>query len=216
MSGVRRAVSTLRTFIAPLIATVVACVALLAASSAAPEANAVEDVHIDAADFYFCDPSFLNSVCETTITAGDTVVWDNIGGLHTITQCDDAFFACPPSGGFDSGLLNPGGSFSETFDAPAAISYFCAVHPTQMRGRIIVEAQDTPTPSPTPAPTVGPTAAPDSETPAPTVVATPGNLPVSGGSPDGGTPSLAVLALLAGAAIASSFVVITLSRWPRR
>ena len=201
----------------PLISALVAALLFaLVGFGTSSGASAADDVHVDADDFYFCNPSFLNSVCETTITAGDTVVWDNIGGLHTVTQCDGAFSTCPPSGGFNSGLLNPGDSFSQTFDAPATISYRCAIHPVQMRGRIIVEAQDTPTPSPTPEPTVGPTAAPDSQTPAPTVVATPGNLPVSGGSQDGGTPSLALLALLAGVAIAASSVVITFSRWPRR
>ena len=200
-----------RPLIPALVAALLFAVVGFGASSGA---SAADDVHVDADDFYFCNPSFLNSVCETTITAGDTVVWDNIGGLHTVTQCDGAFFACPLSGGFDSGRLNPGDSFSQT--PPATISYFCAIHPVQMRGRIIVEAQDTATPSPTPEPTVGPTAAPDAQTPAPTVVATPGNLPVSGGSPEGGTSSLAALALLAGAAIAASSVLITLSRWPRR
>jgi len=203
-----------RPLISALVAALLFAVVGFGSSSGA---SAADDVHIDSANFYFCDPSFSNGVvCETTITAGDTVVWDNLDGPHTVTQCDAAFSTCPPSGGFDSGFLNPGDTFPQTFDSPGTFSYWCSFHSVQMRGRMIVEAQDTATPSPTPEPTAAPTAAPDSQTPAPTVVATPGNLPVSGGSPSGGTPALALLALLAGAAIAASSVVSTLSRWPRR
>ncbi len=197
------------------LASVFTAVLLLAVASigASSGASAAEDAHIDAADFYFCDPSFENNVCETTITAGDTVVWDNIGGLHTVTQCDGTFSACPPSGGFDSGFLDPGDTVSQTFDATANVSYWCSIHPVQMRGRIIVEAQETPTltPSPTPAPT----AEPGDDAPTQSPVTTPADVPSTGGAPDGDGSSLPILIAVLGIAIASASVL-TLVRARRR
>jgi plastocyanin len=150
---------------------------------ATPGTGAAEEVQIESANFYFCSPSFFNNVCETTITAGDTVVWNNVEGLHTVTQCDDAFEVCPLPRCFDSGFLNPAQSFSQTFETPGTISYWCDIHPVQMRGRIIVEEQVTPTPSPVP--TTAPTNTPGAETPTPSPVTTPADVPTTGGTADG-------------------------------
>ncbi|MCH8814722.1 MAG: hypothetical protein IH957_06430 [Chloroflexi bacterium] len=195
----------------PLISALTAILLLVvAAVGTSSSASAAEDVHIDVANFYFCDPSFLNNVCETTIAAGDTVVWDDVGGLHTVTQCDDTFSACPPSGGFDSGFLNPDDTFTQTFDTPGTVSYWCSIHPVQMRGRIIVEAQETPTPTPaaTPPPTTMPTSTPGDGTPTASPVITPADVPSTGGAPNGnGDSSLLALIVALGIAIASASVL---------
>jgi hypothetical protein len=96
-------------------------------------------VNISVGDFYFCDPSFSGSVCETNISVGNTVTWQWVGAAtHTVTECDDTFTTCPPAGGFDSGTLGNGATFSHTFNAAGSFEYRCNIHTTQMRGRINV------------------------------------------------------------------------------
>jgi plastocyanin len=169
-----------RTFLVLLVALSVASMAALAVLD---ETSQAETVNVEAGNLYFCNSSFQEGVCETSITAGDTVTWQNIAGFHTVTECDDAFSDCPPSGGFDSGPLTTGNSFSHTFASPGAIEYFCAFHPTDMRGRVTVQAA--PTPSPTAAPTAAPTGIPAGTTTgvtSPTV--SPAAVPKTGGTPD--------------------------------
>jgi plastocyanin len=63
------------------------------------------------------------------VHAGDTVSWSNNGQAdHTVT--DNA-------GAFDSGVLSPGGEYSETFDTPGVYSYHCEIH-DNMRGTLVV------------------------------------------------------------------------------
>ena len=65
-----------------------------------------------------------------TVPAGTKVVWVNKGGkAHTVVSNDKLF---------DSGLVNVGGEFSHTFDAPGAYSYHCAPH-AKMIGQIVVK-----------------------------------------------------------------------------
>ena len=90
-------------------------------------------------------PSF--QPVRTTIKAGDTVEWKNVGAqLHHVTT--DPSFALKkgdvsnPSGAkpFDSGFLKPGESFSETFSVPGVYRYTCAVHEAKgMNGEVVVE-----------------------------------------------------------------------------
>ncbi len=138
-------------------------------------------VSIEVGNLYFCDVSHQEGICETTVTAGDTVTWNNVAGLHTVTECDDAFSMCPPPGGFNSGNLATGNSFSHTFNSAGEFEYRCMFHPTDMRGRITVQAP--PTPTPTPVPTAAPSV---SATASPTVTAAPAAVPKTGGSPAGG------------------------------
>jgi plastocyanin len=66
------------------------------------------------------------------VAAGETVVWTNDGlAPHTVT----GDFA-------DSGVLNPGQTFSHTFDAEGAFDYVCAIHP-DMTGSVTVGAAPT-------------------------------------------------------------------------
>ncbi len=71
------------------------------------------------------------SVNVLTVKVGTTVTWtnDDPDMLHTVTDVD---------GTFDSGFLDPGGSFSFTFDTPGEYEYFCQPHPW-MRAKIVVE-----------------------------------------------------------------------------
>ncbi len=66
------------------------------------------------------------------IKVGDSVTWtqDDPTALHTVTATD---------GSFDSGFLDPGESWSYTFDEAGEFEYFCTPHPW-MRAKVIVEA----------------------------------------------------------------------------
>jgi plastocyanin len=177
-----------------------------------PEAGAQATVPVAIGDNWFCDSSFANASCDTNISAGDTVVWTNTGNApHTVTECGDAFTPCPQPGGFDSGNLNNGQTFSRTFTTAGTYEYFCAIHlQAAMRGRVIVAAaQQTPSPSPSPAPTVttspagSPTAVPTGTGPtaSPTPSTLPAAAPQTGGTPSGEDSGWAWLVLAIGGAM---------------
>jgi plastocyanin len=80
-----------------------------------------------------------------TVPAGTTVTWTNAGSRpHTVTADD---------GSFDSGRLDPGEQFSQTFEQPGTFTYHCGFHP-EMQGSIVVteqqaaESDSTPEPQP--------------------------------------------------------------------
>ena len=182
----------------------IAAGALLATSGTA----AAETVTITVGDTWFCNESFLGNVCEVEVSAGDTVVWDFSGaGLpHTTTECGAS---CDnPSDGplWDSDTITDGGTFQFTFVEAGTFLYRCNVHPSQMRGRIVVQA----------APTATQPAPGDSEeTAMPTAIEIRG-APAAGTGPQEGTTgarwALAVIA--AGAALAGlSAVAYARSRW---
>lgn len=71
-----------------------------------------------------------------TVPAGSTVTWSNDDVTpHTVTSAD---------GLFDSGIFDPGASFSWTFTEPGSFAYGCLLHPT-MQGSVVVERSPGPT-----------------------------------------------------------------------
>jgi len=72
-----------------------------------------------------------------TVAAGTTVTWTNTGASgiqHTVTSST-------PGYAFDSGLFNPGETFSYTFVRPGTYDYFCIPHVGfGMTGQVIVTA----------------------------------------------------------------------------
>ena len=171
-------------------------------------------VNVDVGNFYFCDQSFQGGVCETTVNAGDTVVWSVSAGTHNVTECDASFATCPMSGGFVSAALGQGQQFQHTFDAAGTFYYECTFHPQGMKGRVVVQAaQATATPSPTPAPTQ--TAAPTTAASA-TPTRTPAAVPATGGEPSGGAGLPFELTVIGGAIAASAGIfALSRSRAPR-
>jgi plastocyanin len=76
------------------------------------------------------------------VPAGTTVVWTNAGSApHTVTS---------DTGAFDSGRLDPGGTFSMTFDTPGTYNYHCEFHPGMQATIVVVggpgEGEPTETP----------------------------------------------------------------------
>lgn len=170
-------------------------------------ASAADTVEVEVDSFYFCDASFQGQVCETDITAGDTIEWSVEGGAHTVTQCADANFStCPPSGGFDSGTLSAGATYDQAFATAGTYYYRCNFHPTQMMGKIVVSAAETAAPTATASP-----GASTSSTPTMTA----GSVPQTGGPPgDSGSVALWQLVLLAlgGALLVSSVATFAVMR----
>jgi len=82
-------------------------------------------------DFYF-EPA------DAAIQAGDTVTWTNEGARPHTVSADD--------GSFDSGTLQPGQSFSWTFEESGTVTYHCDIHPS-MRGSVSVGQSTTGQPS---------------------------------------------------------------------
>ena len=91
-----------------------------------------------------------------TVAVGDTVTWTNNGSApHTVTANDGSFDSdpdCPDN--FDA-CMQPGDTYSHTFNSAGTFGYFCKVHGQSMAGTVVVEGSDdgggggTPAPSPT-------------------------------------------------------------------
>ncbi len=65
------------------------------------------------------------------ITKGTTVTWTNDDGVsHTVTSV--------PQGGFDSGPIDPGKTYSYTFNQAGTFEYSCLNHPNMAHGKVIV------------------------------------------------------------------------------
>jgi plastocyanin len=90
-------------------------------------------------DFQFNPPTI-------EITAGSEVTWTNNGpSPHTATADDGSTF--------DSGRLDPGGTFSHTFDTAGDFPYHCDFHPDMTGTVTVVEEQPTTYSTPTTEPT---------------------------------------------------------------
>ena len=70
------------------------------------------------------------------VPVGTTVTWTNNGGApHTVTADD---------GAFDSGTLQPGASFSQTFSAAGTFAYHCTIHPQMVATIVVTEGAAAP------------------------------------------------------------------------
>ena len=72
---------------------------------------------------------FEYPVDEVTVASGDPLTFENRGpSRHTLTADD---------GRFDSGVIDPGASFTVTLDGPREIAVHCDIHPS-MTATVIV------------------------------------------------------------------------------
>ncbi len=77
---------------------------------------------------------------EATVDVGGEVIWTNDGTSSTTITSGTA--ETGPDGFFDSGLVEPGSSFSFKFEEPGEYHYFSMVHPW-MTGLIVVQEAGT-------------------------------------------------------------------------
>ncbi len=147
---------------------------------------------------------FSFSPATLTVPAGTTVTVTNHGAVtHT--------WASDPGSGqtWNSGNLNPGASFSVTFNTAGTFGYHCNIH-TFMTGRIVVTAAPASTTVPPPPTTTATTAAPTATT-AP-AAARPATPPTSGGAIAAAAPTvLPHTGASMSAALAAVAVALTLS-----
>jgi LPXTG-motif cell wall-anchored protein len=143
----------------------------------APAASAQDEMTVSIQDFFF-EPDQL------TVAPGTTVTWVNDGEEPHTSTADD--------GTWDSGTLQPGESYSFTFDDPGDYSYLCEIHP-DMTATITVSEDGEMT-----------TASPEATTMSPSANATATASPTASASasmkpnlPDTGGVSLPILAAAA-------------------
>src|SRR3954467_8532076 len=91
-------------------------------ASASPTADAMQ---VQIANLAFTPPSI-------TVATGNTVTWTND---DTLPASETAL-----SGLFDSGILNPGATFSWESTDPGSIDYHCELRPN-MQGTVVVESR---------------------------------------------------------------------------
>jgi LPXTG-motif cell wall-anchored protein len=145
----------------------------------APAASAQDEMTVSIQDFFF-EPDQL------TVAPGTTVTWVNDGEEPHTSTADD--------GTWDSGTLQPGESYSFTFDDPGDYSYLCEIHPDMTATITVSEDGEMTTASPE-ATTMSPSAS-ATATASPTASASANmkhNLPDTGGV---SLPILAAAALL--------------------
>ena len=136
--------------VAALGVTAVAGLALLPTMAVPASAASADPAPVTIQDFKFTPAS-------VPIPVGTTVRWTNEGRVqHTVTA-DDKNSAGQPL--FDQ-PVDPGSSFSFTFNEATTYTYHCRIHPS-MTGTIVVEASTTTT-----------SAAPTTTTTAPTTTST--------------------------------------------
>lgn len=127
---------------------------------------------ITVGDTWFCDSSHAGGTCETTIAAGDTVAWDfsGVGLPHSTRECGASCDNPTMTPLWDSTVSHEP-TFQFTFNQAGTFLYRCEVHPSLMRGRIVVQGGPQPTPTATP---------PVPATPTPTPPRTPGDVDCRG------------------------------------
>lgn len=87
-------------------------------------------------DNKFVDPDGNeNDQASVTISQGDSVRWTNNGAVqHSVTST-----AVPSGAGtFDSGAVNPNGTFTRQFDVVGTYTYRCDFHPGEMFGATVI------------------------------------------------------------------------------
>jgi plastocyanin len=186
---------------------------ILGATSLAMALAAAPGAIVHAADQAVAIADFSYTPDSLTVSAGTVVTWTNQAGQpHTVTADDGT--------SFDSQPIGPNEAFANLFDTPGTYAYHCTIHPTQMKGTVIVtaaapSASGAGTPEPTPlAGTLPPSfnanlsPPPDGVTPVPSTGSTGG----SGSS----TPLTAILLIGLGILVAVGVVVVYRRREDRR
>jgi len=134
-----------------------------------------------------------------TVAPGTTVTWvNNDQAPHTATA---------NNGAFDSGTLQPGQSYSFTFDKPGTYAYHCNIHPDMTATVTVSGASGSSSGSASASSSGSSTATSPTASASPSVTTSPGTqMPSSGGPSSLGL--VAALALVAFGAIALILVLV--------
>lgn len=140
---------------------IAAIAVFLFARASASAGGAPSTTTVAVGDTWFCNSTFQNGVCETTIAAGDTVNWNFSGASlpHTTRECGASCDSPTMTPLWDS-TFSHGPMFQLTFDQAGTYLYRCEVHPIAMRGRVIVINVSEETPNLTPTPPIAATPTP--------------------------------------------------------
>lgn len=108
------------------------------AATEAPATEVDTEVAIPVGAF---DPSNADNAYDpltVTVEVGTTIRWTNDDSIaHTVTSGAVSGTSGVPDGRFDSGFMNPGDTFTFTFQEPGEYNYYCIPHPW-MQGTVIV------------------------------------------------------------------------------
>lgn len=85
--------------------------------------------NVDVSNFEF-------SPANLVINVGDTVVWTNSLGMHSVNGAIQTFPSNPVSFGNEPGIA--GWTYTFIFNTPGEYSYRCEVHPSTMFGTVVV------------------------------------------------------------------------------
>jgi plastocyanin len=101
---------------------------MLAPAAGAQQSQGVVAVPVQAAWSVSIGDNFFDPA-DAAVEPGSTIMWINRGAVpHTVTADD---------GSFDSGILNPGDSFTVVFSGQGTLTYHCEIHPG-MTGSVTV------------------------------------------------------------------------------
>jgi plastocyanin len=114
---------------APRIATP----AVMVATAASPGPATAGGTAIRVADFAFSPPALM-------IQVGESVTWTNNDSVPHTTTSD--------TGVWDSGPLQPGASFSQTFASAGSFTYHCMIHPFMTGSIVVLPASGSVAPAP--------------------------------------------------------------------
>ena len=140
MSSIHRLWNVTRLFFSAALAV---AALLLVAQTNSPSATAAPVDLIHAPNGSISDVAIVNfgfNPAVITITAGSTVRWTNTAAATLHTSSSDL----GDTETWDSGVLNPGNTFTHTFDVPGVYPYHCNVH-TSMHGVVVVLPLQSPT-----------------------------------------------------------------------
>ena len=114
---------------------------------------------IQIGDIWFCDASFAEIACGSSVVASETIRWEYPSSallMHTVTDCGADCDAPTDTPLWDSGTLTPGDSYEFIFTTPGIYFYQCRIHPHQRGLLRVLEEQPGPTATPSPGPSPTP------------------------------------------------------------
>jgi plastocyanin len=99
-----------------------AAVGCAGSTGRAVDASPVATTTVDLPKSYKFVPAAIS------VTAGDTVTWTNSDNFTHNVRFE----------GTEPQVMKPGESVEKTFDEPGTFPYECSLHPTDMRGTVVV------------------------------------------------------------------------------